>query len=137
MSAKDKAKETVQTFAQKVEEKKENFDKSPMESKKFIYATLFGLGWLGLIFYGLRLLEGCDLSVVNMQSVIELLQYMVVVAGLVNMFYLGGQAFQDALVKAVVAWVGGKIPQSPQPINSHTQNPLSSRGGSDPEDKSL
>lgn len=77
-------------------------DKSPLQSKKFIFAMTCNIAWLGILLYAIR--SGTD--VVVLTSIIY-------TAGATQTLYLGGQS-------AVDAWVRGKsntknsIPQQQQ-----------------------
>mgnify|MGYP001181692032 CR=1 FL=1 len=67
-----------------------NDDKSPLQSKKFIFAMTCNIAWLGILLYAIR--SGTD--VVVLTSIIY-------TAGATQTLYLGGQS-------AVDAWVRGK-----------------------------
>ncbi|HHZ95240.1 MAG TPA: hypothetical protein EYN67_06735 [Flavobacteriales bacterium] len=69
--------------------------KTPLGSKKFLAAMIWNIGWLGLIWFGIR--KGIDANV---------LSAMVYAAGTVQALYLGGQSAVDAFVRAAMAKSG-------------------------------
>ena len=78
---------------------KKKIERSPLESKKFLAAMTWSLGWLALIGYGIK--AGLDADV---------LSAMVYANGAVQMLYLGGQAAVDGFVRKALAQVPAASP---------------------------
>ena len=78
---------------------KKKIERSPLESKKFLAAMTWSLGWLALIGYGIK--AGLDADV---------LSSMVYANGAVQMLYLGGQAAVDGFVRQAFA----RLPTAPK-----------------------
>lgn len=78
--------------------KEEKIERSPLESKKFLAAMTWSLGWLATLAYGIG--NNLDATV---------LSAMVYANGAVQMLYLGGQAAVDGFVRKALA-------QQPPPV---------------------
>jgi hypothetical protein len=75
----------------------EKITKTPLGSKKFIFASVISLLWMCLI---------CLAIVFEMPA--SVIESMVWAAGLISSLYLGGQSFVDSLVRATMVKYGNK-----------------------------
>ena len=71
-------------------------DKSPFQSKKFVFASVWNCIWLALIAYGIHQKIDPSVQIALVYS-----------AALIQGLYLGGQSFVDAFVRAKFHSNGG------------------------------
>lgn len=83
---------------------KDIIKRTPLSSKKFIFAMICNVCWLGLI--GIGIIKGQDSG---------FLTAMVYAAGLVQSLYIGGQSAVDAFVRKAFA----KTKEAIEPVESH------------------
>ena len=88
MEIKEELKQAAQSIAHETKARVETLDKSPLASKKFVFASVWNCVWLGLIGYGIH--KELDANV---------LVALVYSAAAIQGLYLGGQSFVDAMVR--------------------------------------